>query len=73
MAIVTVVGDNWYTVEQLDVIDQVYGEGFLTMNPHFPDEGEYIYEDGTVSYPHPIPLSERRNPNWESRFTDSAL
>lgn len=56
----TLVGDTFYSVEQLEAIDAAYGEGFLALNPHFPGEGEYIYADGTISSPHPVTTAERR-------------
>lgn len=53
------IGKYWYTQQQIDVINELFGEGFLQRNPHFPEDGTYTYSDWEYVSTSPELLQER--------------
>lgn len=58
------IGDNEYTPEQIRVINELFGEGFLEQNPWFPGapgaNGYKMGPDWKYHSSHPILLQERQ-------------
>lgn len=55
------IGENDYTPLQIQVINELFGDGFLQANPHFPGRGGYTFSD---DYPYhkeyPLLLQQRQ-------------